>query len=141
MANELNRAIEALADITSMQGRQISDLRESMQQSNQQLSDRIDQMGDRIEATVDRLGSKIDQMGDCIERGIDKLGGKIDDLVAQNSILSDNITRLERTVDSLATDTRDQHAIARSQSENVAQLVALAQQQAQTVDRMLAVRG
>ena len=123
MANKLNRAIEALADITSMQGRQISDLRESMQQSNQQLSDRIDQMGDRI------------------ERGIDKLGGKIDDLAAQNSILSDNITRLERTVDSLATDTRDQHAIARSQSENVAQLVALAQQQAQTVDRMLAVRG
>ena len=59
MANELNRAIEALADITFMQGRQISDLRESMQQSNQQLSDRIDQMGDRIEATVDRLGSNL----------------------------------------------------------------------------------
>ena len=134
MANELNRAIEALADITSMQGRQISDLRESMQQSNQQLSDRIDQMGDRIEATVDRLGSKIDQLGST-------LGGKIDDLAAQVSVLGDNITRLERTVDSLATETREQHAIARSQSENVAQLVALAQQQAQTVDRMLAVRG
>ncbi|PZV03634.1 MAG: hypothetical protein DCF22_26065 [Leptolyngbya sp.] len=134
MANEINRAIEALADITSMQGRQISDLRESMQQSNQQLSDRIDQMGDRIEATVDRLGDKIDQLGTT-------LSGKIDDLAAQVSVLGDNITRLERTVDSLATDTREQHAIARSQSENVAQLVTLAQQQAQTVDRMLAVRG
>ena len=119
MANELNRAIEALADITSMQGRQISDLRESMQQSNQQLSDRIDQMGDRIEATVDRLGSKIDQLGTT-------LGGKIDDLAAQVSVLGDNITRLERTVDSLATDTREQHAIARSQSENVAELIKLA---------------
>ena len=115
MANEPNRAIEALADITSMQGRQISDLRESMQQSNQQLSDRIDQMGDRIEATVD------------------KLGGKIDDLAAQVSVLGDNITRLERTVDSLATDTREQHAIARSQSENVAELIKLA--------TALAVRG
>ena len=108
MSNELNRAIEALADITSMQGRQISDLRESMQQSNQQLSD-------RIEATVD------------------KLGGKIGDLAAQVSVLGDNITRLERTVDSLATDTREQHAIARSQSENVAELIKLA--------TALAVRG
>ena len=133
MANELNRAIEALADVTSMQGRQISDLRESMQQSNQQLSDRIDQMGDRIEATVDRLGSKIDQMGDRIEATVNKLGGKIDDLAAQVSVLGDNITRLERTVDSLATDTREQHAIARSQSENVAELIKLA--------TALAVRG
>ena len=127
---QLDRTLDTLVDFADINRQALTRLTESMETGNRELN-----------ASIDRLGDRIDQMGDRIERGIDKLGGKIDDLAAQNSILSDNITRLERTVNSLAADTREQHAIARSQSENVAQLVALAQQQAQTVDRMLAVRG
>ena len=98
MSNELNRAIEALADITSMQGRQISDLRESMQQSNQQLSDRIDQMGDR-------------------------LGSKIDDLAVQVGALTSAVLDQKRSVDGLVEESRSYNESAKIQAENVANLI------------------
>ncbi|MBM0745616.1 hypothetical protein JOY44_29800 (plasmid) [Phormidium sp. CLA17] len=98
MANELNRAIQALADITSMQGRQISDLRESMQQSNQQLSDRIDQMGDR-------------------------LGSKIDDLAVQVGALTSAVLDQKRSVDGLVEESRSHNEAAKIQAENVANLI------------------
>lgn len=121
--SQLDRTLDTLVDFADLNRQALTRLTDLMEQSTRD-----------VNASIDRLGDRIDQMGTT-------LGGKIDDLAAQNSILSDNITRLERTVEALASDTRDQHAIARSQSENVAQLVALAQQQAQTVDRLLAVRG
>ena len=120
---QLDRTLDTLVDFADINRQALTRLTESMETGNRELN-----------ASIDRLGDRIDQMGDRIERGIDKLGGKIDDLAAQNSILSDNITRLERTVERQA-------ATADKNADAVAQLVALAQQQAQTVDRMLAVRG
>jgi hypothetical protein len=98
MANEINRAIQALADITSMQGTQISQLRESMQQSNQQLSDRIDQMGDR-------------------------LGSKIDDLAVQVGALTSAVLDQKRSVDGLIEESRSHNEAAKIQAENVANLI------------------
>ena len=115
MANEINRAIQALADITSMQGTQINQLRESMQQSNQQLGDRIDQMGDRIERTVDRLGSKID------------------DLAVQVGALTSAVLDQKRSVDGLIEESRSHNEAAKIQAENVANLIKV-------VDR-LAIRN
>lgn len=75
-----------------------------------------------INASIDRLGLKIDG-----------LGNKVDGLTVQVGTLTEGITRLERTVEALAADTKEQHEIARSQSENVAELIKLA--------TALAVRG
>ena len=102
--SQLDRTLDTLVDFADLNRQALTRLTESMETGNRELN-----------------------------ASIDRLGGKIDDLAAQNSILSDNITRLERTVEALASDTREQHAIARSQSENVAELIKLA--------TALAVRG
>ena len=114
--SQLDRTLDTLVDFADLNRQALTRLTDLMEQSSRD-----------VNASIDRLGDRIDQMGTT-------LGGKIDDLAAQNSILSDNITRLERTVERQA-------ATADKNADAVAQLVALAQQQAQTVDRMLAVRG
>jgi len=89
-----------------------------------------------INASIDRLGLKIDGLGDKVDGltvQVGTLGDKVDDLAVQVGTLTEGITRLERIVEALAADTKEQHEIARSQSENVAELIKLA--------TALAVRG
>jgi uncharacterized protein YigA (DUF484 family) len=66
-----------------------------------------------------------------LDRSIEVLGSKIDELAIQVGSLTETVTRVERAVER-------QSAIADKQAENIAQLIALAQQQQATVDRLLA---
>ena len=75
----------------------------------------------KTDESIDRLGDKID--GLAVQVGT--LGNKVDDLAVQVGSLTEGITRLESTVEALAADTREQHAISRSQSEHIAQLIGV----------------
>lgn len=76
-------------------------------------------MSEQLNQSIERLNGKIDN-----------LGSKIDDLAIQVGSLTETVTRFERTINQLAEETRDQRQVT-------LQLVALAQQQQATVDRLL----
>ncbi len=72
-----------------------------------------------------------------LDRSIANLGDKIDELAVQVGILTESVTRMEG-------ETREHRQVAELQAQNiqalsasVAQLIALAQQQQATVDRLL----
>ena len=69
-------------------------------------------------------------MTEQLNRSIEVLGSKIDELAIQVGSLSETVSRVERAIER-------QSAIADKQAENIAQLIALAQQQQTTVDRLL----
>ena len=120
---QLDRTLDTLVDFADINRQALTRLTESMETGNRELN-----------ASIDRLGNRIDQMGDRIERGIDKLGGKIDDLAAQISVLGDKIDRVATVTENQSVHIDKLLALAQQQQ-------TLAQQQAQTVDRLLAVRG
>lgn len=76
-------------------------------------------------------------MTEQLDRSIANLGDKIDELAVQIGSLTDTVTRVERTIEQLAQETRAQRLVAEKQAENIAQLIALAQQQQAMCDRLL----
>ena len=79
-----------------------------------------------------------------LDRSIQNLGDKIDELAVQVSSLTDTVSRVERNLDRQIEETRELRLVTQKQteniaqmSENIAQLIALAQQQQATVDRLL----
>ncbi len=76
-------------------------------------------------------------MVEQLNRSIANLGDKIDELAVQIGSLTDTVTRVERTIEQLAQETRAQRLVAEKQAENIAQLIALAQQQQAMCDRLL----
>lgn len=83
-------------------------------------------------------------MTDQLNHSIEVLGSKIDELAVHVGSLSGTVSRVERSIELLASETREQRLVAEKQAENIqslsasiAQLIALAQQQQATVDRLL----
>lgn len=79
-----------------------------------------------------------------LDRSIQNLGDKIDELAVQVSSLTNTVNRVERNLDRQIEETRELRLVTQKQteniaqmSENIAQLIALAQQQQATVDRLL----
>lgn len=104
----LERAIASLADIVQLQS-----------QSIDRLSDRIEQSNDRTNAVIERL-------------------------TVQVGSFSSSIIELKALSRQILTAIEGERAIAMQQaqnierqSENIAELIALAKQQQQTVDRLL----
>ncbi len=73
----------------------------------------------------------IENLTTAIEQSNRRLVDRIDDLAVQMSSLGDKIDTLGDKVDRIAT-------VTEAQSSHIAQLIALAQQQQATVDRLLA---
>lgn len=72
----------------------------------------------------------LNQSIETLNGKIDHLGSKIDELAIQVGSLTETVTRFERTIAQLADETREQRQVT-------LQLIALAQQQQATVDRLL----
>ena len=130
MANDINRAIQSLADITSMQGDQISRLRESQQQSNDQLREQVRESNQQLNASM--------------EAGNRQLVSRIDDLAVKIGEQSQSIDRLTGTVDRMAGNidrlalSVDGHLrVAEQQALTAMELSKLVATQAATVNKLL----
>lgn len=134
---EKRSAIDSLIEASMLQSQSIRDLRETIAQSNQQLSDRIDQGFASTNATIDRLGMKIDDLAVQIsnqsqsigrlEKAIDRLSENIDRM---NSNLEQRLNQLVQSVDGHL-------RVSQAQTVNVSELAKLVATQAATVNRLL----
>jgi len=137
MANDINRAIQSLADITSMQGDQISRLRESQQQSNDQLREQVRESNQQLNASMEagnrQLVSRIDDLAVKIgeqSQSIDRLTGTVDRLTGTVDRMAGNIDRLALSVDGHL-------RVAEQQALTAMELSKLVATQAATVNKFL----
>lgn len=107
---EKRSATDSLIEASMLQSQSIRDLRETIAQSNQQLSDRIEQSFASSNATIERLGMKID------------------DLAVQVGNLTTAITDQKRAIDGLLEESRQNNETAKLQAQNVAELIKTVQQ-------------
>jgi methyl-accepting chemotaxis protein len=80
--------------------------------------------------SLNRLTQSIQTMNSHLGDKLDRLGEKIDLLAGGMGDLSGNVAATNRAIEG-------QLIVANKQSENIAQLIALAQQQQATVDRLM----
>lgn len=115
----LEKAVEALVDVVRLQGQQQS-------------------------ASINELRQSIEASNDRTEVSIDRLSGEITKLTVQVGSFASSINEIRALSRQILTAIEGERTVAMQQaqnierqSENIAELIALAKQQQQTVDRLL----
>lgn len=93
---------------------------------------------DSLADIVSILVNQVQRMSENLEQSQVQLTSRIDSLAIEVGELRASIQDQKKSIDGLIEESREQHKVAQAQSANVAQLIALAQQQQATVDRLLA---
>lgn len=123
---ERRTSTDSLADIISILVDQVGRMGETMEQSNAQLVNRIDDLAVQIGSQVESIG-KLEKSIDRLTENIDRVNSNIDHM---NSNIDQRLNQLAQSIDGHL-------RVAEAQTANITELTKLVATQAATVNKLL----